>query len=1239
MDTREQLLAQSTERHCVVTANAGSGKTRVLVSRYLNLLLDGVDPEEIIAITFTRKAASEMLERVAKEIDELNQKAVTSVELSKLKKIRERLTGARISTIHSFCSSVLRNFPIEAGINPNFVELNAAERLRIQNNAIKSALEARLLDSDGDTKQAAMNLIQSLGLKNLEEYLQGIISNYEQFESIKKLYSGDSLLLTDESRLTLLGQLILPMIADGLKELIYSFSLIELSNKKKAKAEKIISIKEQTEALLKVVRATLANADNNCLKEIIAQFRQIKEQVFTQKNELKVDFSELEFRATMNPIWEHVIELSEAFEYLAEDSNLVKQALQLIDLADDIFDNIEIEKEEAGGLDFDDLIVKTLKLLRNDEVAIKILRKVRFVLVDEFQDTNKVQYEIVKRLIPALSGLITEKNINLFIVGDAKQSIYGFRNADVRVFKQADDEIRRINERLLNTQNEFVNTPGGKIKVESDDEKYGIIKLSLTFRMLPYLAAFVNRVSGNVMSESRSEFDVAYEPLICGRNLETVAEKNGKIAFLLSRIYSQDLVETESENNTEDEEVPNEAEMVALDIKKIINGNTKTVVRNKKDEFILPEYKDIAILARKKSSLEKLSQTLNKHDIPYILHSGTSFFESVEIMDFMSVLKFLNNENDDIAFASTLRAPFFDISDNLIFEIYCEPEGNNLWEKYLSICRKYHSDDNRNVLTISQSFLIELKERALKMPVAQLIRKIVNETTYSAFIATEPSKKRMEANIERLITMARNFESRGFRNLNDFVRELELQAEAGSVDSESVSIGNENAVNLLTVHTSKGLEFPVVILYATNYRNKNPDRMQIDENFGITFPVSVFSDDENNFSYRVYTPLHRMTLLRRHLAELAEEKRLLYVAMTRAKDCLIVTGCLKISKEGKVRRPTGFLEMLLAGTGLKYSDLALMEQQDVHFTDRLEFNKNGTNVGETIDYKVEFIFNVEYDETGKAGESPERKLLIDYTQPVFGDVSSEVLSASKLMAYSNNTMEYYKKYIYGAVPAQAIETTSIPINTEIEEDEIIGSLVGTLLHSVMEHIPDWLEYNGNINEKDLKTIIDSVSDNSNRHISALVRDRIFIECKNIAETQLIKNYYQLFKLAKTEYSLYLPIKDDFLMGSIDMLIPDIDGNLEIWDWKSNRVSSKQDMIRLGEYYKMQMNVYAFLIMKLAPEQTSVTARLLFTRLAAKGLTNEDWSYSFTWSKEELIAFEEYLIENFEKIKNLYFETP
>lgn len=1231
--TREQCIAQSLDRNMCVTANAGSGKTTVLVEKYLNIILEErlhIDPKKVVAITFTKKAASEMLTKIVKKLEDLIFAEKDFSKLKELRKIRESLTYARISTIHSFCGSILRDFPIEANISPFFFELSTAEQLSIRQNSILSTFESWLASSDDAKKIKAKQLFRELGRYRVEEIVNVLLNKRDILESIKKLYALPNEEILFKPYTLICGNINKSgRLMHELASFVYKLN-IDLSDKNTSVSGFFLD-----DILTGLTTDELTNSDKllrhfNALKSNLSLLFTKDGKVLDKikkKNQLQEE-QVFVLERLMDSLTNY-LDYSEFINDFDLDDKAIELSRIILEITKDVNDLIEQEKQKISGLDFDDLLLKTRELLKNQYVLDKVRSNIDYLLVDEFQDTNFVQYDIIKDIIKEISeNKIYPSSTQLFIVGDAKQSIYGFRNSDVRVFNQALEDIKKLNNLKLEAgiiNNEFA-YKGNKIPSMTEIEAQGDIKLSSTFRLQPVIASFVDVVCGNLMRNSITDFDVSYEPFVCSRNVDSVYMKeiskqsySGNVAFLLTS-------NRKKEKTSEDFEAElDEAENIARFILNAIYGEKPLKIMDGEGNLRNIGFKDLAILSRKRAGFQALAQSFLKYNIPFVVHSGSGFYQTQEILDIISFLNFIHDNDDDLALMALLRSPFFNIDDINLLKI-SRTDGSTFWEKLKNfniISGNQNETDKNNTDTTRAILILEKFIRiSNKIPFYKLIARFLQDTAWFGTVTNKPGKKQIVANIEKFLNYARDFDSRGFKNFYDFINEIKFITEYEIDESESVFITDDDVVNIMTIHASKGLEFPVVILAGTNARSGKNEMVIVSAEYGIWFTLQKLNAEK--FIESKKPPCFVIAREEKKKIEEAEEKRVLYVALTRAKDYLLISGELSFNDNGSFKKPVGFLKMILDGLNIDLQSLS--DSTELNIENKLKILKDNQPV------EIEHIFNVQIiNNLDKLSPVIDEDIIIHSKYNYhLADIPSQekklIFSPTKIQNYFDDITYYRKKYILG-LPFDIYDNQIFL--QDYDTDEYTGMLYGTLMHRILENIHLWFDIKLNIkNDELMKLIKTSIPFNFQNNTE--LYNELFKECLNIVKTKLILDNIENILNGKPEYLLSIPVKDDFLNVKIDLLLKNSSGDYEIWDWKTNTINNDSDKEELIGHYEFQMKVYAYFLAKLY-KQDSYISRILFTQLAGENAEETNWTHKYQWSYVELLEFEQEIMDKIDSL--------
>ncbi len=498
--TPHQRKALNIEKSISLTANAGSGKTFVLAQRFLEIIINTSTPlNKVAAITFTEKASGELYKRISVELNKLLSSTIDPKLKQRIEKIRKQLVSAKISTIHSFCIDLLKEFPVEAALDANFSTINEHKAAELIDLSIESTL--RELLKDGNRNTDVKLLMRLLGSKaRLANELSLLISKRKNvLNLIDKFYLLDEKVIADqlfqifESNVKLLFKNDLPDTLDHLN--IINDYVLQLSSKNNLANE----IKNH---LMKIKTADNEISELKKLKELSDKVLTKGGVIRTQGYLPKKNRDELQNSImAVEDLLNQLIELKFNENHKEIEKELTRYNLALINIFQNVLSTYENKKSELGVLDFEDLLLKTKTLLENKSVRKSLSGKYKYLLVDEYQDTNEIQYEIFLPLVDDL------KRGNLFIVGDEKQGIYRFRDAELKVFSKTKTDIQNVH------------------------GEESLLTLPDSFRMAPAICLFVNSLFRNLFKDSRLFYnEVSASDLVCARS----DDFEGKIEFLIA---------------------------------------------------------------------------------------------------------------------------------------------------------------------------------------------------------------------------------------------------------------------------------------------------------------------------------------------------------------------------------------------------------------------------------------------------------------------------------------------------------------------------------------------------------------------------------------------------------------------------------------------------------------------------------------------------------------------------------
>lgn len=861
------------DRPLIVTAGAGSGKTFVLVNRFIALLEanPALPVNAIAAITFTEKAAAEMRERVRSAV---KARATTSGEQAeRWRKRLDAIDGARIGTIHALCAALLRSSAAEAGLAPDFEVLDEVASRLLLRDAIDDALRAP------HAAEATAALMDAYDGASVHKALAALV--------LAEAPPQEPAALIDAWRTAWLAD-VAAAFAD-LPSALAASGFDDLPLASVPANDKLGALWREVAAMLAHVRAPLA-ADEDSAAAWVALCQQAadaiklnvgaaaawggKDSLAEAKAMLKAVREALQAAATAagappGPLDDEAASLVGAWAQVATTAAGRYRAL----------------KGARHALDFDDLEREADRLLNDPAARERIAAEIHHVLVDEFQDTNARQYRIVQALAH------TGRPGALFVVGDPKQSIYGFRGADVRGFTNVADGIRA----------------GGGAEAALAD----------SFRTHSALVARFNGLFALLLTAD-SPYAIAFgEPMAASR---PAPSDDPPLALLL-------LAKPEKSDDDDDDgpdKHAREATAIAEQLTALVRQQRP--IYDRAQMRVRPvQYGDMAILFQAMTHASAVEDALAQAGIPYVTAAGKGFYDLQEVWDALNLLRALYNPADDLALAAALRSPMFAFSDEALLHLRLHDPahgGGWLWSALHEASLAAFDTDDADALQFARASLASLRQLAGRVRLGALLRRAYALTGYLAVLDALPAGARMRANAEKLVAVA---EASGETALGAFLSALDelkaQEAREGEAALEAVGV-----VRLMTVHKSKGLEFPVVLLADSSYKRG-------------TFDQSAAGyDADGGWWAKVYDPAEaklkpgfaaRAAQKRAAAKEEAERRRLFYVAATRAADLLIVSGTVGFSDKAGLNA-TGWLGWLI-----KALDLTTLTPTDPQFADGL----------------------------------------------------------------------------------------------------------------------------------------------------------------------------------------------------------------------------------------------------------------------------------------------------------------
>jgi len=887
------------EHNILMTSGAGCGKTYRMVERYVQVLRQGVAVSRIVAVTFTEKAAQELKGRVRERCRELADRGAE--EGVNWQRTARRLEMAPIGTIHSFCARLLRENAVAAGVDPQFRSLDETEQTFLLRDTVRDCLLRRLHADE----PAARALVAAFGLPDAQRVLRDLVNNRERRRQLLDDPPEPAELLNTWR--TLAEQATARLVRDITGSDEWHEALTALESVTPADAEDKAA-QRQAEFLAHALQAMdTALATDVRVRALQTCLEQGSKRVGAKKNwpgredDLATVKHGLALLADLRALYARELgQLSEV-----EGQETAELAAAICREAAVAAEAYRQAKRERSALDFADLQILARDLLAgNPDVLRRCRDRYRHLLVDEFQDTNALQKEIIWLIaggnvsegVPPAAG-------RLFIVGDAKQSIYGFRGAAVSVFNE--------------TAKEF-----------ADDPACRVVSLDESRRSHPSLVSFHNSLFSHpsVMGEDNPDpYEASYEPLRAHRPpladqpdvellLVPPPEPVGP-AFAPSELRRTGL---EARPTRVHELREAEAEALAACIAEIVENGELTVCpageqdagrssgSDSGERVPRPaSFGDFAILFAAMTDVGLYEAALRRRGVPFYTVAGRGFYARDEIRDCLSLLRVLENAADDLSLAAVLRSPFFGISDDSLFWLRqpAEPPGQAP-QSLLTALRQVAEGsfphqaelDSAETEKVVRAWETVSRLRACKnqMSISELVERLLADTGLTATLLTQFAGRQAVANLRKLTDLARSFEGRGQFSLREFIDYLgDLVV---TEHHEGLAAAHEEAgdvVQLLTVHKAKGMQWPIVVVPDLSRSPRSSAEIVAASDELGPIPRVEMADGERR--YGAAGQLIRQLGARR---EEAEARRLLYVALTRAEDHLILSSSVQVSKQG-----------------------------------------------------------------------------------------------------------------------------------------------------------------------------------------------------------------------------------------------------------------------------------------------------------------------------------------------------
>ena len=1214
--TEEQSQAINEKgSNILVAAAAGSGKTAVLVERIINKIInENIDIDKLLVVTFTNAAASEMRERI---LDAIYKKLEEYPENQNLQRQITLINKASICTIDSFCLEVVKNNFFELdNISPNFRIADTTEIELLKQEVIEDIFEEKYENQDENfsklintyTSYRDDTPLKELVLK-IYSYIQSSPFPEEWLNEKIEMFNLKDKLNEDFSK-TPWGNILLKEIEEEIIDDIKTLEDIKKELDLDSELESFSQVVRSDLDLLKILQENINNWDK--LYEIYNKMSfvswprkkiesDLKEYAKNVRDDVKKKFSSKLSKILICNSEEANQDIFDMYEILLKLKNLILEFGKEFSKRKRLKNMVDFNDIEHLALDI--LIKKQEDKIEITDVAKRYQKKFIEIAIDEYQDSNLVQEYILTSI---------SNNNNIFMVGDVKQSIYKFRQAMPELF--------------ISKYKTYKNKEN---KSENDNLK---IQLFKNFRSRKNVLDFTNLIFENIMSGSLGDIEYNKEEYLnLGADYKEI-EQNLKAEIDIINLKDQENEEEntseilEEEENTERlENIQLEARFVASKIKELIE-NKFQVFDRKKNCFRDIKYKDIVVLLRStKTSAPIFEEEIINLDMPVFSDSSQEYLDSIEIENIMSLLRIIDNPIQDIPLVTVLRSNIGKFTDDELVEIRLSDKYDNFY----NAMQKAKINVGKNLQEKIEKFLTNLEKWRKEqeyLALDEFVWKLYSDTGYYNYVGLMPNGELRQANLKMLFERAKQFETASFKGLYNFINFIEkLKLSSGDLGSAKLIGENDDVIRIMSIHKSKGLEFPVVFLANTG---KQFNLMDLNKNILLHQELGIGVKYINYDKQVQYDTLSKSAIKSKVFTEtLSEEMRILYVALTRAKEKLYITGTMndyekeiekmkiqveRYSKNGNkinqilIKKYKKYLDWInlvyLYEKGntkdlIEYNVLEKeeiikkckrIEQEEIDVVKMLEEHKKDK---EEIK-KIEEILNFEYKHK-LATTIPTMSSVTQIKQMQDNIKGSKVRKEDKEEAVQKPEKSNLLKKSKEVKERKEERMTTFDkpkFLKEDKEDKLTNAEKGTLVHLCMQHLNEKVEYNLEkikklVEELERKEIITSKEkENINLYkILEFTKSNIWKEMKKAKKVYKERPFFINIP-AKEIYKEEIEEKI-LIQGIIDLYYINENDEIILVDYKTDYVERGKEQ-ELIEKYKKQLELYCKAIEEANKKQVS-----------------------------------------------------
>lgn len=1118
LNAEQRAFIKNVNGNMLVSASAGSGKTTTMIYKLINLIVEQKVPvQNLLVVTFTDAAAQEMKQKLYFElVNVIKNGNFSEEELKRLYGELDNIMVADIGTVHSVCKKIVTKYFYAVSVEPNFKIIADVEHQSMFNTAINNVFNNYVVSGDAEF----FEVFEAFNEKRNFTKLKNIVTEIYNFLSEQTNPDGWFYKVCDEATNADLNQNVCAKYLFNYFKTNFSGyvnDFKQLLNVAKTIDEKqteivsgyynyVIKLIEQKNFL------NLSNLVFNAPSFV--RLSKVKDPQFYDYYEtLKLTCDA--FKKVLREAKENLVSSNEN-DIKQLSLNLRKTLLKLYEITGKVTEEFSRLKLNAGVLDFSDLQKLTLQVLEDEKIALELKQNYSYIFVDEYQDINQIQEDIILKLT---------NGFNLYMIGDIKQSIYAFRQCKPEIF--------------LSKYNLY----------GSDGKANKLLKLNENYRSAKNIINFANMVCSSIITENT--IGINY---IKDAKLLTSSTESGKVKL---NIINTPKKQKETDAGLDDESCELDKESVeAITVLNEINSVLYKPYFDQKTKLTKNiTYSDIAILTRdSKGFVIELYKLLSNHKIPVSASFKQSIFNSQEVTVLYSLLKLVANETCEVELATVLHSVLFNVTNFELAQIKVEGTYNSFYENVLN-----YSNFGKNQALCGKisAFFKELDTIRGKLAyysIYETVEYVINKYDLKTYYYALPDGIDRVTNIEVFLELLKN-EMFNF-NLN---RGLEFLESLAKKDDFTISTkSSENAIKILTMHKSKGLEYPCVILcnmgksFNTSARKSD---LVISEELGIGLNYkNTTTRVENN------TIQKRANVLNKVSSELNEQIRLLYVSLTRAKNYLTIVGSYDLSKfefnrSRGVKSATNFLDLIFKG---------------IEINDALAFtNKDSFS----LTYKGESIAQVEVTNPQNITtnfENVEAQINLDYwddkvANNIIKNVTTTNYATNKLIATKNSVSGLLEEDNY----VNASETNlTLGVVSEIETNESLK--LGTAYHTIMQNI----NYREELN---FEPLLNSLISNGKidleiaKQIKKYEIQNAYNQVKQLL-TKTTKIYSEQQFLLNTSYNKIKTDAEDvkvLIQGVVDLILVD-NGQAIIIDFKTNKTNNEAALVKK---YELQLKCY------------------------------------------------------------------